>query len=154
MNSSSSLSCHVGSQKRKTHCFSLRHRKKRVAKKNVITKDGVNRIPTRCGNLVKTNKKKHMEHFFPQIQVKTKKKVFSKNRTLFSPNLHAQMYTHSNYWGDADVDHSQTIEWDTAKVLGGYIPPSPLISAPLISAQQNIQTFEIIPLSKVKVAIS
>ena len=37
------------------------------------------------------------------------KKVFHKNRTLFSPNLHAPMYTHSNYWGDADVDHSQTI---------------------------------------------
>ena len=27
-----------------------------------------------------------MEHFFPKIQVKTKKKVFIKNRTLFSPN--------------------------------------------------------------------
>ena len=26
-------------------------------------------------------KKKQMEHFFPQIQVKTKKKVFNKNRT-------------------------------------------------------------------------
>ena len=35
------------------------------------------------------------------------------------------MYTHSNYWGDADVDHSQTIGGDTAKLLGGYIPPSP-----------------------------
>ena len=29
------------------------------------------------------------------------------------------MYTHSNYWGDADVDHSQTIGGDTAKLLGG-----------------------------------
>ena len=27
-----------------------------------------------------------MEHLFPQIQVKTKKKVFIKNRRLFSPN--------------------------------------------------------------------
>ena len=36
-------------------------------------------------------KNKQMEHFFLQIQVKTeKKKVFIKNRTLFSPNLHAQ----------------------------------------------------------------
>ena len=26
-----------------------------------------------------------MEHFFPQIQVKTKKKVFIKHRTHFSP---------------------------------------------------------------------
>ena len=62
-----------------------------------------------------------MELFFPQIQVKTKKKVFRKNRTLFSPNLHAQMYTLSNYWGDADVDHSQTIRGDTAKL--SPIPP-------------------------------
>ena len=64
-------------------------------------------------------KKMQMEHFFAQIQVKTKKKVFIKNRTLFSPNtgddkkkkgsstriehffpkIYAQMYTHSNYWG-------------------------------------------------------
>ena len=27
-----------------------------------------------------------MEHFFSRIQVKTKKKVFTKNGTLFSPN--------------------------------------------------------------------
>ena len=27
-----------------------------------------------------------MEHFLPRIQVKTKKKNFTKNRTLFSPN--------------------------------------------------------------------
>ena len=33
----------------------------------------------------KDQKKIQMEHFFPQIQVKTKKKVFIKNRT-FSPN--------------------------------------------------------------------
>ena len=32
-------------------------------------------------------KKKQMEHFFPQIQVKTKKKVFIKNRTLFLPKF-------------------------------------------------------------------
>ena len=71
-----------------------------------------------------------MEHFFPRIQVKTKKKkVFNKNRTLFSPNLHAQMYTHSNFWGDADVDHSQTI----------HIPPHPpFVSAPLIAAKSGL----------------
>ena len=46
MNFFSCLSCHVGSQKSKTDYFSLRHRKKRVAKKNIITTDGVNRIPT------------------------------------------------------------------------------------------------------------
>ena len=62
-------------------------------------------------NLLKTKKIKQMEHFF-------------------SPNLHAQIYTHSNYWGDADVDHSQTIEGDTAKLLGGYIPHPPLFRHP------------------------
>ena len=45
MNLSSCLSCHVGSRKRKTDYFSLRHRK-RVATKKIITTDGVNRIPT------------------------------------------------------------------------------------------------------------
>ena len=44
------------------------------------------------------------------------------------------MYTNSNYWGDADVDHSQAIGGNTAKLLGGYIPPSPLVSAPLVRA--------------------
>ena len=68
-------------------------------------------------------KNKQMEHFYPQIQVKTKNKVFHKNRTPFSPNLHAQMYTHSNYWGDADEDHSQTIGGDTAKLLGDMAMP-------------------------------
>ena len=29
----------------------------------------------------------------------------------------------SNYWGDADVDHTQTIGEDTVKLLGEYIPP-------------------------------
>ena len=47
---------------------------------------------------------------FPQVQVKTKKKVFIKNRTLFSP-IFAQMYMHSNYWGD------------TVKLLGGIYSP-------------------------------
>ena len=32
---------------------------------------------------------------------------------------------------DADVDHTQTIGGDTVKLLGGYIPPSPRVSAPL-----------------------
>ena len=41
-----SLSCHIGSQKRETNYFSLRHRKKKSCQKNIITTDGVNRIPT------------------------------------------------------------------------------------------------------------
>ena len=37
----------------------------------------------------------------------------------------AQMKTKVNYWGDADVDHSQIIGEDAVKLLGGYIPHPP-----------------------------
>ena len=83
---------------------------------------------------VKTKKKKKrssskIEHFFPQIQVKTKKKKKTSSPTIehFFPQIYAQMNTDSNYWGDADVDHSQTIRGNTAKLLGGIYPPSPLL---------------------------
>ena len=94
-------------------------------------------------------KNKQIKHFFPQIQVKTKKekKVFIKNRILFSPNsgedqkinkkknkkkvfnknrtlfsqIYAQMYTHSNYWGG----YSQ--------IIGVYIPHPPLFRHPCYS---------------------
>ena len=76
----------------------------------------------------KNKKKTANGTLFPQIQVKTKK-VFNKNRTLFSPNLRSDVHPFK-LWGDADVDHSQTI--------GGYIQSigrdiSPLVSAPLIA---------------------
>ena len=66
-----------------------------------------------------------MEHFFPQIQVKTKnknkKKGFINNGTLFSSNSSGHLRTpESNYWGNADVNHTQTIGGDTAKLLGVY----------------------------------
>ena len=63
---------------------------------------------------------------------KKKKKVFSKNRTLF-PQIYSQLYSTpiQIIGGDADVDHSQTIGGDTAKLLGGYIPHPPQVSAPL-----------------------
>ena len=32
----------------------------------------------------------------------------------------------SNYWGNADVDHTQTIGRDTVKLLGGIDLPHPL----------------------------
>ena len=59
-------------------------------------------------------KKMQMEHFFPQIQVKTKKKVFITNGTLFSP-IFAQKY----------CTPIQIIGGDTAKLLRGYIPAIP-----------------------------
>ena len=87
--------------------------------------------------------------FFPQIQVRTKKKSSPKMEHLFSPNLGEDQKKkrsspnleiffpefkwtptlrcapESNCWGgDADVDHTQTIGGDTDKLLGGYIPPS------------------------------
>ena len=66
-----------------------------------------------------------MEHFFPQIQVKTKKKkVFTRNGT-----------------GNADVDHTQTIWGDAVKLLGGYIPPPlPGFRHPWIGNSKNIRT--------------
>ena len=56
-----------------------------------------------------------MEHFFPQIQVKTKKKVFAKNGTLFSSG-HLR----------SDAHQSQ--------IIGGINPPSPRVLAPLLSS--------------------
>ena len=74
------------------------------------------------------------EHFFPQIQVKTEKKVFTKNGTSFSPNSsrHLRLDAHQSQiiGGNVDVDHTQTIEGDTVKLLGrGYIPPSMAVGA-------------------------
>ena len=73
-----------------------------------------------------------MEHFFSPIQVRTKKKKkgLQQESNTFLPQIYAQMYTHSNYWGGADVDHSQTIGGG-CQIIGGYIPPSPRVSASL-----------------------
>ena len=80
----------------------------------------------------KLSEDQKIEHFFPQIQVKTKKKMFTKNETLFSPNssgdLRLDVHQSQIIGGDADEDHTQIIGGDTVKLLGGYIPP---VSAPL-----------------------
>ena len=59
--------------------------------------------------------------------MKTKKKVFTKNGTLFSANssgdLRSDAYQSQIIGGDADEGHIQIIEWDTVKILGIYIPP-------------------------------
>ena len=78
--------------------------------------------------------------------MKTKKKVFFRNRTLFSPILGEDQQKkkglqleYNTFFpkftlsctpiqligGNADVDHSQTIGGNTAKLLGRYIPPVP-----------------------------
>ena len=71
-----------------------------------------------------------MEHFFPRIQVKTKKKVFTKEGTLF-PQIQvetcAQMHSaHQSQiiGGNADVDHTQII-------VGDIPPPSPGFRTPV-----------------------
>ena len=55
------------------------------------------------------------------------KKVISKNGTLFFPEFKwtptLRCTPELNYWGDADVNHTQTIGGDTVKLMGGYIPP-------------------------------
>ena len=83
-----------------------------------------------------------IEHFFPQIQVKTK--TTNKNRTLFSPNFRSDVHPFKLLWC-ADVDHSQTIGGDTAKLLGGYIPPSPpCFGTPVGTWLLRMQNFKII----------
>ena len=73
-----------------------------------------------------------MEQFFPQIQVKTKKKGLHQQWNTFVPRFQVDTCTlrctpESIYWGggDADVDHTQTIGGDTAKLLGGIYSPIP-----------------------------
>ena len=70
-------------------------------------------------------KKKQIEHFFPQIQVKTKKKVFNKNKTLFFPKFTLRCIPIQIIGGDANVDHSQTIGEIQPNYWGDMSPPSP-----------------------------
>ena len=70
--------------------------------------------------------------FFPKFNwrpKKRKKKVFTKNGTLLFPKFKwtptLRGTPESNHWEDADVDHTQTIGGDTAKLLGEIIPPPP-----------------------------
>ena len=71
-----------------------------------------------------------MEHSFPQIQVKNnKKKVFTKNGTLFPPNsrghLRSDAHQSKIIAGDADVDHTQTIRGGYSQIIGEDISPHP-----------------------------
>ena len=62
-----------------------------------------------------------MEHFFPRIQAKTKKKVFTKNGTLFFPEFKwrssLRRKPESNYWGNAVIDHTQIIGGDISQPI-------------------------------------
>ena len=93
----------------------------------------------RWANQVKTKKRcsPKIEHFFPRIQVKTKKKVFTKNGALFPPssseNLRSDAHQSQIIGGDADEGHTQIVGGITVKLLGGYVTPiPPRVSAPLL----------------------
>ena len=66
---------------------------------------------------------------FPQIQTKTKKKIFTKTGTLFSPissgQLRSDAHQSQTVGADADLDHIQTIGWDTVKLLKNISPHPP-----------------------------
>ena len=58
--------------------------------------------------------------------VKTKKKVFIRNGTLFlSTDLRSDAHQSQIIGGDADEDHSQIVGGYTVKLLGGIYPPIP-----------------------------
>ena len=64
---------------------------------------------------------------------------------FFFPNssVHLRSDAHQSQiiGGDADVDHSKTIGGDTIKLLEGYIPHHPWVSAPLARKQNSYLSF-------------
>ena len=79
---------------------------------------------------MKTKKKRSspkMEHFFPRIQVKTKKKGLQQQWNAFFPEFKwrpaLRCTPESNYWGDADVDHIQIIGGIQSNYWGDISPP-------------------------------
>ena len=75
----------------------------------------------------------NLDHDFVQVSKLSedkKKEVFTKSGTIFFPELKwtptLRCTPESNYWGEADVDHTQAIGGDTAKLLGEVYPPIPL----------------------------
>ena len=63
--------------------------------------------------------------FFPRIQVKTKKKVFTTNGSHFlSTGLRSDVHQSQIIGGDADEDHTQIVGGYTVKLLGRIYPPS------------------------------
>ena len=69
-----------------------------------------------------------MEHFLSPNSGEDQKKEKKRSSTRiehFFPKFTRSDVHHSNYWGDAYVDHSQTIGGIPSNYWGGYIPPSP-----------------------------
>ena len=78
-----------------------------------------------------------MEHFFSLNSGEDQKKRSLTRIEHFFPKFTLRCTPIQIIGGDADVDHSQTIGGDTAKVLGGYIPPSP----PCFGTPASVQRF-------------
>ena len=76
-----------------------------------------------------------MEHFFPSNS---------------SEDLRSDAHQSQIIWGEADVDHTQIIGGDTVKIFGGYIPPSPRVSAPLLKAKDQEYRSKCSPKTKQK----
>ena len=77
--------------------------------------------------------------FFPELRCrpKKKKKVFSGDGTPFlSTDVRSDAHQSQIIGGDTDEDHTQIFEGYTVKLLGGiYLPHPPLVSAPLLPYQ-------------------
>ena len=61
-----------------------------------------------------------------------KKGLHQKWNTFLSTDQRSDAHQSQIIGGDADEDHTQIVRGYTVKLLGGYIPPSPLVSAPLL----------------------
>ena len=68
-----------------------------------------------------------MENLFSPISGEDQK--IRKMEHFFSPNSSAHLRSDAHHsqiiWGDADVDHTQTIGGDTVKLLRRIYPPHP-----------------------------
>ena len=73
----------------------------------------------------------NLDHNFFQVSKSSEdqKKVFTKNRTLFSPSSNGDLRSDAHQsqiiGGDADEGHTQIIGGITVKLLGGYVTPIP-----------------------------
>ena len=62
---------------------------------------------------------------FPQIQVKTKKKGLQTRIEHFFPKIFAQMYTYSNYWGGCRYGPFSNYWGEYCQIIGGDISSIP-----------------------------
>ena len=78
----------------------------------------------RCGNLVKTKKKNAIGKLFSPNSGEDQKKRSSSKIEHFFPQIYAQMYTHSNYWGGCRCrPFSKYWGGIQPNYWGRYIPP-------------------------------